>query len=123
MHTTMITLVKIHHDRPPRKSRPMISATITTIAPRSGWRMMRNTMAIMAKAIGRKPFWKECMKSCRRTVNHAAMMRAATFIISETCRFMTPSPIQRLAPLTDFPIPGTRTSTSSAMAAMKTQKA
>ena len=34
--TTEITKVKILKERPPKNSTPMISATMTTMAPRSG---------------------------------------------------------------------------------------
>ena len=80
-------------------------------------------MATMANAIGMKPFWKECMYSCLITANHAAMIRAATFMISETCRFITPRLIQRFAPLTVLPTPGSNTHTSRMSAPKNTQSA
>ena len=43
-------------------------------------------------------------------------MSAATFTISETCRFMKPSVIQRRAPFTDLPNPGMKTATRTSTA-------
>ena len=51
------------------------------------------------------------------------MIRAATFMISETCRFITPRLIQRFAPLTVLPTPGSNTHTSRMSAPKNTQSA
>ena len=58
--------------------------TITTVAPKSGCRLVRKATNAITSAIGAKPLVKECMYSWRRTVNQAAPKSAASFTTSVT---------------------------------------
>ena len=78
------TTPRITYEMPPRNRIPMMIASTTTVAPRSGCSARSAVTIPITASIGMKPFRKECMYSCRVTVNPDVKMTAASFVTSDT---------------------------------------